>query len=47
MVHQEYALVDTLTVAENIMLGTEIVRGVLLDERRANERIAALATNMG
>jgi len=47
MVHQEYALVDTLTVAENIMLGTEMVSGPLLDERRANERIAALAKEYG
>lgn len=47
MVHQEYALVDTLTAAENIMLGTEIVSGPLLDERRANERIASLAKEYG
>ena len=47
MVHQEYALVDTLTAAENIMLGTEIVSGVLLDERRANQRINQLAQEYG
>jgi general nucleoside transport system ATP-binding protein len=47
MVHQEYALVDTLTVAENIMLGTEIVSGPLLDERKANERIAQLSREYG
>jgi general nucleoside transport system ATP-binding protein len=47
MVHQEYALVDTLTAAENIMLGTEIVSGPLLDERAANERIRRLAEEYG
>lgn len=47
MVHQEYALVDTLTVAENIMLGTEVVNGPLLDERRANERIRQLSQEYG
>jgi ABC-type uncharacterized transport system ATPase subunit len=47
MVHQEYALVDTLTVAENIMLGTEIVNGPLLDERSANKRIAELSRDYG
>jgi simple sugar transport system ATP-binding protein len=47
MVHQEYALVDTLTAAENIMLGTEIVKGPLLDERGANERIRQLAEEYG
>ncbi|HEY0606293.1 MAG TPA: ABC transporter ATP-binding protein [Herpetosiphonaceae bacterium] len=47
MVHQEYALVETLTAAENIMLGTEIVSGPLLDERAANERISQLAQEYG
>lgn len=47
MVHQEFALVDTLTVAENIMLGTEITNGPLLDERRANRRIQELSRDYG
>ncbi|HEX6288610.1 MAG TPA: ABC transporter ATP-binding protein [Herpetosiphonaceae bacterium] len=47
MVHQEYALVDTLTAAENIMLGTEVVAGPLLDERAANERIRRLGDEYG
>lgn len=47
MVHQEYALVDTLTVAENIMLGTEVAHGPLLDERSANRRIAQLSREYG
>lgn len=47
MVHQEYALVDTLTAAENIMLGTEIVSGPLLDQRQANRRIDQLSREYG
>lgn len=47
MVHQEFALVDTLTVAENIMLGTEIVNGPLVDVRGANERISKLSQEYG
>lgn len=47
MVHQEFALVDTLTVAENIMLGTEITSGPLLNEQEANKRIAQLSREYG
>jgi simple sugar transport system ATP-binding protein len=47
MVHQHFMLVSTLTVAENVMLGTEITRGLLLDERTANERIRELSTRYG
>ncbi|MBA3468276.1 MAG: ABC transporter ATP-binding protein [Herpetosiphonaceae bacterium] len=47
MVHQEYALVDTLTVTENIMLGTEMHNGPLLDSRRASQRVKALSEQYG
>ena len=47
MVHQHFMLVPTLTVAENVMLGTEITRGPLLDERTANARIRELSTQYG
>jgi ABC-type uncharacterized transport system ATPase subunit len=47
MVHQHFMLVPTLTVAENITLGTEITRGILLDELTANQRIRALARQYG
>jgi general nucleoside transport system ATP-binding protein len=43
MVHQHFMLVPTLTVAENIMLGTEITNGLFLDERTANARIRDLS----
>lgn len=47
MVHQHFMLVPTLTVAENVMLGTEITKGILLDERTANTRIRELSTKYG
>ncbi|MEO7911715.1 MAG: ABC transporter ATP-binding protein [Roseiflexaceae bacterium] len=47
MVHQHFMLVPTLTVAENVMLGTEITNGWLLDERTANNRIRDLSKQYG
>lgn len=47
MVHQHFMLVPTVTVAENIMLGKEIKRGLLLDERAANTRIRSLSEQYG
>ncbi|MDR1900434.1 MAG: ABC transporter ATP-binding protein [Treponema sp.] len=34
MVHQHFMLVESMTVAENIVLGMEPVRGTLLDEKK-------------
>lgn len=47
MVHQHFMLVPTLTVAENVMLGTEITNGLLLDERKAIARVAELSRQYG
>ena len=47
MVHQEYALVDTLSVTENIMLGTEMHSGPLIDARRASQRVKTLSEQYG
>jgi simple sugar transport system ATP-binding protein len=47
MVHQHFMLVPTLTVAENVMLGTEITSGPLLDEKTANRRIQELSERYG
>lgn len=47
MVHQHFMLVPTLTVAENVMLGTEITSGMLLDQRTANARISELSSRYG
>ncbi|HMP41787.1 MAG TPA: ABC transporter ATP-binding protein [Roseiflexaceae bacterium] len=47
MVHQHFMLVPTLTVAENVMLGTEITSGLLLDEKQANRRVRELSEQYG
>jgi general nucleoside transport system ATP-binding protein len=44
MVHQHFMLIPVMTVAENVVLGTEPRRGgVLLDERAAERRVADMA----
>jgi ABC-type uncharacterized transport system ATPase subunit len=47
MVHQHFMLVPTLTVAENVMLGSEVTRGPLLDHRAAEREIASLSRAYG
>ena len=52
MVHQHFKLVDTFTIAENIVLGTEPMErklGVVpwVDIRKANREIAELSRNYG
>ena len=46
MVHQHFMLVDTMTVAENIVLGAETGSVVNLDLDKANEEIAALSDEL-
>jgi general nucleoside transport system ATP-binding protein len=44
MVHQHFMLIPVMTVAENVVLGTEPVRsGVFLDETAAEKRVADMA----
>src|SRR5712691_3415935 len=44
MVHQHFMLIPVMTVAENVVLGTEPVRsGVFLDEPAAERRVADMA----
>jgi general nucleoside transport system ATP-binding protein len=44
MVHQHFMLIPVMTVAENVVLGTEPVKdGVLLDEAAAQSRVADMA----
>jgi general nucleoside transport system ATP-binding protein len=44
MVHQHFMLIPVMTVAENIVLGTEPIRnGVFLDEDAARERVQRLS----
>ncbi len=47
MVHQHFMLVRTLTVAENVVLGREPVRGAMLDVARALRDVKALGEQYG
>ncbi|MGI8786777.1 MAG: ABC transporter ATP-binding protein [Pyrinomonadaceae bacterium] len=46
MVHQHFMLVDTMTVAENIILGAETGGAVNLDLEKANDDITALSNDL-
>jgi general nucleoside transport system ATP-binding protein len=46
MVHQHFMLVDTMTVAENIILGAETGSGVNLDLEKANVDILELSNEL-
>jgi general nucleoside transport system ATP-binding protein len=43
MVHQHFSLIPSLTVAENILLGQEPRRGLLIDKAEARRRVDALS----
>jgi simple sugar transport system ATP-binding protein len=47
MVHQHFQLVPVLTVTENIMLGTESVRGPFLNRGKARKRILEISEQYG
>ncbi len=47
MVHQHFMLVPVFTVAENIILGSEVTRGTTLDMEKARRQIRALCDNYG
>ncbi|MDB4898289.1 MAG: transporter related protein [Gemmatimonadetes bacterium] len=47
MVHQHFMLVPTLTVAENVMLGSEIRRGPVLDRAAADAAVRELSARTG
>ncbi|MFC4652332.1 ABC transporter ATP-binding protein [Lactococcus nasutitermitis] len=47
MVHQHFMLVDAFTVAENIILGTEITKGISLDLKTAKQKILELSERYG
>ncbi len=47
MVHQHFQLVPVMTVAENIMLGAEVLRGPFLDRRRAEQQIREISRQHG
>jgi simple sugar transport system ATP-binding protein len=47
MIHQHFMLVETLTVAENVVLGSEPMRGVTIDFNRARAEVDRLASQYG
>ncbi|WP_318504435.1 ABC transporter ATP-binding protein [Bacillus sp. T3] len=47
MVHQHFKLVDNFTVTENIILGSEPLKGLSLDIDKASKRIAELSKHYG
>lgn len=47
MVHQHFMLVPTLTVAENVVLGTEPTKGMTIDLHRAVVEVEALSRKCG
>jgi ABC-type uncharacterized transport system ATPase subunit len=47
MVHQHFMLVDAFTVAENIILGNEITKGINLDLKTAKKKILELSERYG
>ncbi len=47
MVQQHFALVEAMTVLENVMLGAEPLRGGLLDEAEARRRLAEVTRELG
>ena len=47
MVHQHFMLVPVFTVAENIVLGSEVTKGTSLDMREAQKRIRELSQKYG
>jgi len=47
MIHQHFMLVDTLTVAENVVLGSEPMSGLTIDMNRARAEVDRLARQYG
>jgi ribose transport system ATP-binding protein len=47
LIHQELALAEDLTIAQNLFLGREIKRGWLLDDRAMAERARAALAEVG
>lgn len=47
MVHQHFKLVENFTVTENIILGSEPLKGIVLDTEKAAKRIEELSKHYG
>ena len=46
MVHQHFMLIDAFTVTENIMLGSEVTKGLSLDLKTARNKIVELSMHL-
>lgn len=47
MVHQHFMLVNNLTVAENVVLGSETTRGIIFDLKEAQRKVEQLSKSYG
>jgi simple sugar transport system ATP-binding protein len=47
MVHQHFMLIPVFTVAENIMLGAETVKGLVLDRKTVDDEVRELSRRYG
>ena len=47
MVHQHFMLIPVFTVAENIMLGSETLKGIALDRKTVSNRVRELSHHYG
>ncbi len=47
MVHQHFKLVEVLSVLDNIILGTEPMKGIFLDRKKARQKILDLSQKYG
>ena len=47
MVHQHFMLIDAFTVLENIILGDEPKKGIIIDKQQAKEKITQLSNQYG
>lgn len=47
MVHQHFMLIPVFTVAENIMLGSETVKGIALDRKTVSQKVRDLSHEYG
>ncbi len=47
MVHQHFMLIQPFTVADNIILGVEPVKGLVIDHRAAREKVQELSERYG
>ncbi len=47
MVHQHFMLIETFTVVENIILGMETTKGIVLDEVSAKKKVEELSQRYG